>query len=349
MYQPGQLIDHFHLFLPDTVVESIQPFGSGHINDTFLVQEPANQWILQRLNHLIFREPQVVMDNLSYVNQHLKTTTYTLQLLEAIRSPEGKDLIQDDAGNFWRLFPYIDSSKSYDQVNDPDLAHEGASAFGQFIKCLLNADPGRLKATIPDFHNGALRWAVFEAGVRADSQDRVRMVTTLIDLADANKHYLFPVQGMPLRIAHHDTKINNVLFNAHSGRAIAVIDPDTIMPGTVLSDFGDMVRTFTPTYDENEPDASKIEVRDTLFEALSAGFLSQCGDFLDAVERQHLVHGALGIVLMQAVRFLTDYIKGDIYYKISYPEHNLYRAKNQFALFEDLLRKKKRFEMFIKS
>lgn len=314
--------------------------GSGNINDTFKISMETGgrieQWLLQRLNHHVFREPEVVMDNIRKVTAHLQGKVYPYETTPPEPGLDGAFLQRDEAGNYWRLFPFFDDTFVPEGQADVALAFDAARAYGAFLKALSDFPAEALAETIPGFHDTLRRWAYFESVLAADPKGRKAALSTEIaalyrlkpvfDAIDALKK----TNALPLRVTHNDTKAGNILFDLSSQKPVAVIDLDTVMPGTILSDFGDMVRTFTPA--ENEDFDGAPVCRTAVLQAITDGFLLETGDFLTAAEKENLQLGGLWITGEQALRFLTDYIAGDVYYKIRYSEHNLVRAKNQLAL-----------------
>ena len=321
---------------------SLAPFGSGHINDTFRVEiqqyEAAKSYLLQRLNHQVFRQPEAVMRNIRLVAEHLSRQDYRLENLAPLPTADGRFLHKDDAGNYWRVFPFFENTVTFDKVDTPEQAYEAARAFGAFARALDSMDASTLQPTIPGFHNGEKRLEYFREVLSRAIPERLAAAQPEVEEVLQNQLIFKKIASLklPLRVIHHDTKINNVLFDAATMRAVCVIDLDTVMPGIVLSDFGDMMRTFTSPTDEDETDLSKVEMRLPVYEAIQAGFLEEMGTLLTHVERESLAEGGRWLTLMQVVRFLADYLEGDVYYKTHYPEHNLVRTRNQLALFRSM-------------
>jgi hypothetical protein len=279
------------------------------------------------------------MENIALVNAHLSKSNYPDTILEAIRTKKGAWLYQDESQQFWRLFPYIKNSISYNQVETVTEATEAALTFGRYFYHLNTFDPKQLNETIPDFHNTSLRYQLLQQAVEEDKMNRKQTCLDLIK--EIREHASLAQQleqlNLPVRLTHNDTKINNVLFDQHTHKGIAVIDLDTLMPGTLLTDFGDMVRTFTPTLSEESQEIEAVALRQDIFEGLCSGFLSLLGEVLLPIEKAHLLTGTKVIIYEQTVRFLTDYLQGDIYYSTQYKAQNLYRARNQWQLLQSLL------------
>lgn len=335
------ILRHFFEF---DKIDMAEPFGNGHINDTYkvsLLQKGAyRQLLLQRFNHHVFQQPNAVMENIDYVGQFLSESSYPLKILKPYKTNKGRLLYQDEKGNYWRVFDFFENTIAFDKVDTTDQAFQAAKAYGVFSKALNNIDATKLNITIPDFHNGAKRLADFEiAIVNAVDKRREETRSEIAEILEYKNIFKKIHQlKLPLRAVHHDTKINNVLFNENTNRIAAVIDLDTVMPGTVLSDFGDMVRTFTSSADEDENDFSKIKMRMDVYRSLEQGFLSEMGENLSEEEKRNLIFAGPWLTLMQVIRFLGDYLLGDVYYKIKNPTHNLIRAKNQLVLFRSMIK-----------
>jgi hypothetical protein len=317
------------------------PVGQGNINDTyrvdFVLDGEQKAILLQRLNHLVFKDPALVMENTSRVCAYLSAQPdYPLQVPSPILAKNGSNLVRDDQGNYWRAFPFIDRSYTPDGLVTPDIARKAARAYGAFARALRDFPAASLSETIPGFHDTDKRWLAFLEVTRQDPVNRVGGVKKEIDALFAAKPLFDLISRLkksgelPLRVSHNDTKAGNVLFSMDTHEPLAVIDLDTVMPGTLLSDFGDMVRTFVPNLTEDSVDEPLLRLE--VLQALREGFLSQTGDFITASEQQYLLTGGAWIIGEQALRFLTDWIAGDVYYKIGYPEHNLVRARNQLQL-----------------
>lgn len=318
--------------------------GGGNINDTYRIEFETGGtrqfWLLQRLNHHVFRDPEAVMRNIRQVCEHLRQPGYDYRVVGPVAALDGALLQRDEAGNYWRVFPFLENSFTPEDLADADVAYEGARAYGAFARALRDFPAATLAETIPGFHDTDRRWDVFLEVLQKDPSQRVAGTQAEIEAMFKAKPVFDHISqlkssgALPLRVTHNDTKAGNVLFDLTTRKAVAVIDLDTVMPGTILSDFGDMVRTFTP--DRQEDDPAALTLRSDVLAALERGFLEQTGDFLTGPEKDNLLPGAAWIVGEQALRFLTDWLAGDTYYKIKYPEHNLVRTRNQLALFQKL-------------
>lgn len=335
--------------LPGSGLEA-QPYGSGHINDTYVATfsqagTPV-RYIFQRINHGIFKDPAALMDNILRVTEaawsHLQQDRTVLdasrRTLRVIPAEDGKPYFRDAKGSYWRCYPFIEGARTYDIAQTAAQAREAARAFGKFQVLASGLQGPRLHETIPGFHNTRSRFDRLMRAGEADAKGRLRevkaewdffrsreaIVDVLLDLAARG--------DIPERVTHNDTKLNNVMIDNATGAGICVIDLDTVMPGLSLYDFGDMVRTATSPAAEDEKDLSLVTMQMPMFEALAHGYLAGTGDFLNDAERAHLAFSGKLIALEIGLRFLTDYLEGDVYFKIHRPEHNLDRARTQIAL-----------------
>lgn len=327
------LFNHFH---------GATPIGNGNINDTyridFEVDGQPKSALLQRLNHRVFHQPELVMENTLQVCRYLSAQDYPYQIAAPLPALDGSYLYQDAEGNHWRAFPFIGNSFAPEGVSNPEIAYEAARAYGAFAHALRDFPAQVLAETIPGFHDTDKRWEVFlkvleenPVGRVAESQPEIEAMFAVKPVFDQISQ-LKKSGELPFRVAHNDTKAGNVLFDKSTRKALAVIDLDTVMPGTLLSDFGDMVRTFTPDYSEDSE--TKPRLRADILKALKQGFLAETDDFLSSIEKDNLMLGAAWMVGEQALRFLTDWLAGDVYYKINSPTHNLVRTRNQLAFLE---------------
>ena len=324
-----------------------EPFGSGHIHDTFLIktlEDDKDDYILQRLNNKIFKNIPELQHNIERVTVHLRNKLKDIpgsdikrECLRLIPSREGKSWIIDKEGNYWRMYIFISNHRSYNLVDSPDKAYEGGKAIGRFQAMLSDMPGDPLFETIPWFHNIEKRLQTFNLKISENPVGRVGSVGEEIEqvLQRAEKMKIILKLGsegkIPLRITHNDTKFNNILLDEND-KALCVIDLDTVMPGYVHYDFGDAIRTAANTASEDEQDLSKIKMDINLFKAYSEGYLSETGDTLNDVEKEYLAFAPILITYTIAVRFLTDYIDGDNYFKIHHKLHNLQRAKAQLRL-----------------
>jgi len=330
---------------------SVHPHGNGHINDTFLLtcrkNRKASTLILQHINREVFKNPNAVMANFSLVTDHVRARLQRLEIPEIERrvlclipSKTGATHVYDPDGQPWRMLHYIHGATSHDVMDHPGRAFEAGKAFGLFQSWLADLDASLLSETIPHFHDTPRRLAALRAAFREDAMGRAGDVCEDVELAFAySDKAATVVDGLrdgtiPLRITHNDTKLNNVLMDDMTDEGICVIDLDTVMPGSILYDFGDLVRTATNSAPEDEMELERISVRMDIFESLTAGYLSAAGEFLTEREIDLLSFGAELLAFENGVRFLTDYLQGDRYFRIHREAHNLDRARAQFRLSE---------------
>ena len=316
---------------------TISRIDSGHINYTYRV-EP--NWILQRININIFRNPDVLAANLQVASNYLKQYAPSYLFLTAIKNSTGLEMVYDQDGYPWRLFPFISNTATIDEVENSSQAFEASRAFGQLTKLLNGCDVNLFQETIPKFHNQSLRYLQFEQALKTTDSKRKEISKGLCtDYMRFNylvKEFesLTNSNQLKLRVTHNDTKINNVLFDSDLKKVICVIDLDTLMPGYFIYDLGDMMRTFVSPAAEDETDLSKVVVRKEIYQAILDGYLSEMEDILTIEEKKAIPLAGLIMTYMIGLRFLIDYLNGDTYYQISYPLHNLDRAANQFCLLE---------------
>lgn len=332
---------------------SAAPYGSGHINDTYCAYyDQAGQrvrYIHQRLSTEAFKKPVELMENVERV------TTHALQELikeghpEAYRrtltcvpATDGKPHAIDAAGNCWRTYPFIERARTYDTIESVAQATEAARAFGEFQKLAATLPGEPLHETIPGFHNTKQRFEHLVAAIEADTENRAASVKKEIEWymareAEGSRVVDMLANGeLPLRVTHNDTKLNNVMLDDVTGEGICVIDLDTTMPGSAVYDFGDMIRTATSPAAEDEKDISKVTMRMHMFDALVKGYLASAGSFLTNNERSLLAFSGKLLTMECGTRFLTDYLKGDVYFKIHRDGHNIDRTRTQMALVESI-------------
>ncbi len=329
-------------FLPKAIVLKNEILSGGLIHQTrkVTVEEEgiSKVYVLQQFNANTFKEPYKVMKNLSLVQKHLSQQDYPLELPQAIETIKSKNLIEDDDGNFWRMFPFLKNSTSYDIPPSDDYLFEAGKAYGLFLTGLKDFDVEALEITIPNFHNLAQRFQTFLEILKIASPSRKEKAAKEIEQTLAFYHkFSIEFSNLPLRAVHNDSKLSNLLFDKDSQACVAVIDLDTLMPGYVVTDFGDMVRGMCNTSSEDEADLSKVSFDSKRYDLLEKGFLSATGDWLTKEEKDNLFNGAIYIILEQAIRFLGDYLNNDQYYSAKYPEHNFDRGRNQLCLLEDMI------------
>ena len=336
-------------FAPQFKEEDAKLYGNGHINDTYrLVAKGQKPLILQRLNTYVFKQPEEVMENICLVTDYLRKQIEKnggdpdRETLSVIRTVTGEPWYRDAFGGFWRCFPLIEGTLSYDRAETDELFYESALAFGRFQHLLDNFPAEKLHETIPHFHDTASRLRDLKKAAEEDVCGRAASVKEEIDFAFAHED-LANVLGdalargeLKLRVTHNDTKLNNVLMDEKTGKGICVVDLDTVMPGLPAHDFGDAVRFGASTADEDEPDVSKVHIDMDLYRVYLKGYLEGCGNSLTAAEIASLPAGAVAMAYELGMRFLTDYLQGDVYFKTAHENHNLERARAQFALAADM-------------
>jgi hypothetical protein len=343
--------------IPGTLV-SIERYGSGHINDSYCaafdVAGAVTRFLIQRINHRIFKQPQLLMENIHRVTSHLEAQLKgdpdcERRVLTLIRDRDGRLWHVDVEGEFWRAYRFIEKAHTYDTIQSPAQAFHAAKAFGRFQRMLVTLPTPRLHETIPDFHNTPKRLESFLRAVEADPCNRVSQARD--EIAHALGHQalasILTDAKLPDRTIHADTKINNVMLDDATGEGLCVIDLDTVMPGLSLYDFGDMVRTATSPAAEDERDLSKVAMQMPMFEALVRGYLASTADFLSAQEKTLLVAAGKLITYEQGLRFLTDFVLGDPYYKIAREAHNLDRCRTQFRLLESVAGQEDAMQRFV--
>lgn len=326
----------------------LAPYGNGHINDTFLLtcegeNETIIRYILQSVNENVFKEPELVINNISLVSDFLRSNSAdSREVLTMIPTFDGKYCVKDEKGRCWRIYEFVENSVCLELPESTDDFYQCAYAFGKFQNKLNDFDASLLCETIKDFHNTPLRYRIFLDAVKADPLGRAKTVADEIKFAmDRAEFYstLYDAHNdgrLPLRVTHNDTKINNVLLDKETRKALCVIDLDTIMPGFSVNDFGDSIRSGAGTAAEDEKDASKMHLDINMYEAYVKGFIDGTEGLLAKEELLLFPEGAKMMTMECGMRFLSDYLLGDTYFKIKYPEHNLVRCRTQFALVADM-------------
>jgi Ser/Thr protein kinase RdoA (MazF antagonist) len=345
-----QLLQILNQFRLEDKAATAEPFGNGHINDTLKVTTVKGEakYILQRINHHIFTNVDMLQDNIRKVTTHIRgkleargeqPREIDRKVLTFLPVKDGK-YFYCDGDSYWRVCLFILGSRGYDEVN-PTLSYEAGGAFGEFQSMLADIPEGELGETIPNFHNMEFRLQQFRDALNVNAVGRLEEVKTLTEEIEKRvtamciQENLYREGKLRKRINHCDTKVNNVLFDEY-GKVLCVIDLDTVMPGYVLSDIGDFIRTATNTGAEDDRDLDRVGVDLEIFKAYVCGYMKTARSFLTPLEIRMLPYGGRLLTYMQTVRFLTDYINGDTYYKIHYPEHNLVRTKAQFKLLQSL-------------
>lgn len=344
-----ELIGHFRI---DSEIISVTPYGRGHINHTFLVTTTgACRYILQRINSRVFPDTAALMDNIVNVTSYLREKINAAggdpqrETLTVIMTKEQQSYYTDAEGNDWRVYLFIADAETFEQAEDSEVFAQSGYACGRFQAMLADYPAESLHEVLPDFHNTGKRYIDFEQAVEEDVCHRAAGVEKEIAFLKERKEEMSVLcsllkQGqLPLRVTHNDTKLNNVVFDAKTHKALGLIDLDTVMPGLSVFDFGDAIRFGANTAAEDEKDAGKVSLSLELYCAYTEGFLTGCGGQLTKRELEMLPMGAKIMTIECGMRFLTDYLKGDVYYKTGYAEHNLVRCRTQLALAADMERK----------
>lgn len=319
---------------------TIIPFGNGLINDTWKIEAGNKEYILQRVNDHVFKDPFAIAHNVRIIAEHLQKFYPDYNFVIPEKSVRQEDLVFIDQAGYFRLMPFVMDSRTYDVVHNPSQAFEAAKQFGKFTRYLSKLDTGKLKITLPDFHNLHLRYEQFEEALKTGNKTRIAETKNAIEYIVKNDRIVEQYDKLKsgplkIRVTHHDTKISNVLFDDQD-KGIYVIDLDTVMPGYFLSDIGDMIRTYLSPVNEEERDFSKIRIRRDFYKCIKNGYLSEMKDELDSAEIDHFVFAGKYMIYMQAIRFLTDYLQNDVYYGSVYEGQNKVRACNQLALLKAL-------------
>jgi len=339
---------------------SATPYGSGHINDTYCVVfhhagVPVH-YILQRINSNIFKNPVAVMENIQRVTDHLAAQVAgepdsSRRVLSLIPARDGRSWHVDAEAGYWRAYQFIDNARTYDAVESTEQAFQAGKAFGEFQRLLVGLPAPRLHDTIPDFHHTPKRFAALQQAIAADVAGRAILAKPEIEFALARQSITGVLldANLPERVTHNDTKFNNVMLDDASGEGICVIDLDTVMPGLVAYDFGDMVRTTTSPTREDEQDLSRVTMQFPMFEALVRGYLASTGGFLTKEEKQYLAFAGKLITFEIGVRFLADYLAGDTYFKVHREGHNLDRCRTQFKLIKSIEQQEEKMTRLVES
>jgi Ser/Thr protein kinase RdoA (MazF antagonist) len=358
-----QIIQDFHGLLEqfqiDEKMSVVEPFGNGHINDTFLAKNNNGEakYVLQRINHHIFKNVDLLQNNIHVVTSHIRKKLSALweteidrKVLTFLPAKDGK-LYYFDGESCWRVYLYITESKTSEEIN-PELSYEAGKAFGRFQFMLSDLPEDALGEIIPNFHNMEFRLQQFKEAIETNIAGRLDEARELVDvLLERAETYgvqeqLYREGKLKKRINHCDTKVNNILFD-ETDKALCVIDLDTVMPGLVLSDFGDFIRTGCNTGAEDDENLDRVQVNMEVFKAYTQGYMETAKDFLTPLEIKMLPYGGRLLTYMQTVRFLTDYLNGDTYYKTHVLKHNWQRSLAQFKLLKELEDKASEMDAFI--
>lgn len=345
-------------------IRSCERYGSGHINDTFLAvcgeEGKEYRYILQRMNHEVFKDIPGLMKNIQGVTSFLRRQILKdhgdpdRETLNLVPTREGKDYYQDSLGNFWRVYLFIEGASCYNLVEKPEDFYQSGKAFGRFQRLLADFPARELTETIPNFHNTPARFQTFLKAVEKDEMGLAASVEKEIRFISRREQEMglalrLQKEGkLPLRVSHNDTKLNNIMIDDITGEALCIIDLDTIMPGLSIFDYGDSIRFGANTAAEDEQDLSRVSLSLPLFDIYTKGFLEGCGGRLTDTELSLLPYGAKMMTLECGMRFLTDYLMGDVYFHISRPGHNLDRCRTQLELVADMERKWEEMEEIVR-
>lgn len=332
-------------------------FGDGHINTTYSVD---GKYVIQKLNTSVFTNPAGVMSNCFLVTEHIRRKlsengeNADRRTIEFIRTTDGRDFYEDTDGSTYRAYKYIDKAYTVSDKKTPEILYEAAKAIGEFQKLLADFDAEKLFTVIPDFHNTPKRLENLRKSIKKNASGRAKFVSHEIEFALSFDKTARAVTdaiadgSVPLRVSHNDTKLNNVLFDEADGHGLCLIDLDTVMSGSYLYDFGDAMRFGASSAAEDETDLDKVYFDLTLFEAFTKGYLENASSVLTQREKELIFTSVILMTYECGIRFLADYIDGDVYFRTAYDNHNLDRARNQFALVRDMLSKKNEAEQIVK-
>lgn len=321
------------------ITGKIEPLGSGHIHKTFRVTGAKN-FVLQRVNKDVFTRPEIIASNNRIAFQYLKRKDFDYLFPQTLADKNGNDLYFDDQGYPWRLFPLIENTITINEITSERDAFEAARGFGALTRNLNGIDVSLFKPTLERFHDLTWRYKQFEEALRKADSETIQSAKKEIEQAKLfeflAKEYnqLIYSGSLTLRVTHNDTKVNNILFDSRTRKAVCAIDLDTLMPGYFIYDLGDMVRTFVSPVTEEEKDISKVSFRKNIYDSLLKGYLSQMDDVLSSEEKKSIPFAGKMMTYIMALRFLADFLRGNTYYHITHQEQNLARARNQFRLLE---------------
>lgn len=341
----------FNAFQFDGDLVSINHYGNGHINDTYKVITTKNQYIIQRINHYVFKQPDQLMANYRLVTDYLKTIVSNplRETLTIVQTKDNKDYYVSNEGNYYRAILFIDDCLCLETMTGPEDFYQTGIAFGNFQTQLSNFDATLLYESIPNFHNTPSRLETFKKVLNQASLERKEKAKEEIDFIlnhTQQAHALYDMH-LPMRVTHNDTKLNNILFDKNTKKALCIIDLDTIMPGFVANDFGDSIRSGATYSKEDEPNLDLVTLDLPLYEAFLNGFVEGAKSILTVDEIKSLPVGAKTITLEQAIRFLTDYLENDVYYKTDYEDHNLVRTRTQIKLVKEMEKYENEIQSFL--
>ena len=364
IYQEAQLQEISRQFQIYGEILHAETCKIGHINETYSATYDQGgtrvRYIHQKINRTVFKNPASLMQNVMRVTSHLRQKLQVLQVRDITRrcltivpTRDGQSYYTDSAGECWRTFVFVEGVQTFESVQSPRQAYEAGKAFGFFQHLLVDLPGGRLADTIPHFHHTRKRFQALQQAVANDHFNRALSAKAEIDFALRHEAIVDVLlnamtgKKIPERITHNDTKFNNVMLDTVTGEAMCVVDLDTVMPGCVLYDFGDMVRTTTSTTMEDELDLAKVRLQMAMFKKLAEGYLAAAGAFLTKAERAHIAFAGKLITFTIGLRFLTDHLAGDTYFRIHRPGHNLDRCRTQFKLVESIEHQEEAMQSFV--
>jgi aminoglycoside phosphotransferase (APT) family kinase protein len=364
IYKEKQLQDISRQFQIYGEILHAETFKIGHINETYSATYDQGgtrvRYIHQKINRNVFKNPPAVMENVMRVTTHLRrrleledARDITRRSLVVIPTRNGKSYYRNGDGEYWRTFVFVEGVQTFESVQSPLQAFQAGKAFGEFQNLLVDMPGGRLNETIPDFHNTRKRFAALQQAIQKDHINRAKEARAEIEFAIEHEPMVdvllnaMAKRRIPERITHNDTKFNNVMLDTITGEAKCVVDLDTVMPGCALYDFGDMVRTTTSPTLEDEPDLSKVRMQMPMFKKLAEGYWSAAGAFLTKAEKSHIAFSGKLITFEIGIRFLTDFLSGDTYFRIHRPGHNLDRCRTQFKLVDSIERQEAAMQKFV--
>jgi Ser/Thr protein kinase RdoA (MazF antagonist) len=363
-YQEKQLQEISQKFQIYGEILHAETLKIGHINETYSATYSQGgtrvRYIHQKLNRNVFKNPEAVMENVTRVTTHLREKMeaqnmrdLTRRSLIVIPTRDGRSYFMNGDEGVWRTFLFIEGVETFEAVQSPDQALQAGRAFGDFQRLLVDLPGGRLFETIPNFHNTRKRFDAFQRAVQKDHYNRAKEAKPEIEFALKREAVVDVILNamakgkIPERITHNDTKFNNVMLDVMTGEAMCIVDLDTVMPGCALYDFGDMVRTTTSPTLEDEQDLSKIKMQMPMFKKIAQGYWSAAGQFLTKAEKSHIAFSGKLITFELGLRFLTDYLCGDTYFRIHRPGHNLDRCRTQFKLVESIEKQEDAMQKFV--
>ncbi len=342
------------------VTDGATPYGKGHINDTYLSNACEPRYILQRINHNVFKRPQDVMENIVHVTEHLRKKIEAeggdpkRETLNLVRTHEGEPYYVTPEGDYFRMYEFIEGAQTYEIVEEPIHFYNAAKAFAKFQQRLADFPAEKLHETIPNFHDTTDRFRQLKEAIANDKAGRLKDVQAEVEFALAREKDASVIvdaikEGtVPLRVTHNDTKYNNIMIDDETGLGICVIDLDTVMPGSLLYDYGDSLRFGTNPADEDEKDLSKVYCDLNLFEMFTKGYMEELKDVMTPREKELMPFAAKLMTYECGIRFLADYLNGDTYFKVKRPEHNLDRCRTQFKLVKDMEEKENLMKEIVK-